>query len=271
MVIVTSGKDREGKPLEFYMDGTLKKVLDKAKQRVKKRNWDYVCLVCGLPGSGKSTFARRIARYCCEWFTEKYIAFTDEEFIEITNKVPEFSSVILDESFMSLNTRVTMSPEFVRIVNHLQIIRQKHLFIILCLPNFFDLSKGVAVFRSNHLFMTYASEEGRRGKFLAWGRSEKRKLYVKGGKYMDYNTQASNFKGKYTRVPEVVPVKLYEKMKFEHLQAQQKQIKPFKKRKEERDDIIYKLRQKGWKVEEISEVTGLKGRTLYDIFKKFDE
>lgn len=50
MARVTSGVDKFGQPLDIIIDGYLQKALDKAKSRVLNKNWDYVSLVCGLPG-----------------------------------------------------------------------------------------------------------------------------------------------------------------------------------------------------------------------------
>lgn len=266
MVIVVSGKRWDnGKPCEIYVDGKLETALNIAKIRVKKKNWDYVSVVAGIPGSGKSTFARTIARFCCPWFDLSYIAFTDKEFIKITNDAPEFSAVILDESFQSLNTKIVFTPEFLRIINHLQIIRQKHLFIILCLPNFFDLSKGVAIFRASHLFVTYASDKGDRGRFLAFGRAEKRKLYVKGSRFMEYNAVKANFYGKYTMNASILPEKAYEDEKIRHLEENL----PRKVKVSGRDKLIRKLRyEKKWRIKEIAEFVDLDHTTVSKIAPK---
>jgi len=270
MVLVVSGEDHKGKPCKFYMDGYLKNTLDVSKRRVEK-NWDYVCIVSGIPGSGKSTFARTIARYCCPWFNEKYIAFTDEEFIRITSTCENNSAVILDESFQSLNARMTMSKSFLRIINHLQIIRQKNLYVILCLPNFFDLSKGVAVFRASHLFITYASADGMRGKFLAFGRDEKRRLYVKGGKFMNYNAVKANFMGRYTTNENIVKEKVYERMKLKHLLLEQQKLEK-KSAKPDRDAIILNLRYQEKKtMQQIAKICGLTDGAVSKIITKHQE
>lgn len=246
MVKVISGVDKQGEPLEFYIDQNLDDALSVASKRVRGSNWDYVSIVAGIPGSGKSVLARTIAKRCDPNFNEDNIAFRVEGgvggFIEITNRVPNNSAVILDESFESLNSRVSMSPDFLRIINHLQIIRQKNLFIILCLPNFFDLSKSVAVFRASHLFVVYADNDGTRGKFLAFGRDAKRKLYIKGGKFMDYGCEPANFLGKFTKNDHIINVKRYDKMKFDHLMSQQKEIKVKKDPNMKRDIALWKLR-----------------------------
>lgn len=238
MVKVYRGLGYDGKPCRVVINHHLKDTLDMAIERVTKHNWDYVCVIAGLPGSGKSTFARTPAKYCCKWFDESYIAFTGDDFIRITNDCPKYSSVILDESFQSMNSKVTMTEDFLRIINHLQIIRQKNLFIFLCLPNFFDLSKNIAVFRTSHLFVVYATDEGQRGRFMAFGRKQKRKLYILGNRFMDYDCVRSNFNGSFSLNPTIINDKLYEDMKMSHLQSQRDEIGRQKREKAEKNKQI---------------------------------
>lgn len=256
----------------MYIDKNLAENLDVAKLRVTEKNWDYVPIVAGYPGSGKSTLAKgTIAPYCCPWFDKSYIAFSDEDFIKITNSAPEYSAVVLDESFASLNSRVTMTSAFLRIINHLQILRQKHLFIILCLPNFFDLSKGIAIFRASHLFVTYASKEGDRGRFLAFGRDTKRRLYVKGCKFMNYNAVKSDFIGRFTKNKNIISEEKYDKLKLKHLLAQQKEFEDKSHIKSDRDNLLYALRWKErFNVTKLAKISGLKERRVYQITEKQD-
>ena len=262
MVKVNRGKDIYGKPASIYLDGYLVKTLDIAVDRVKRHKWDYVSLVCGITGSGKSTLARTIARYCCPWFDNQYIAFSGQEFVKITNEAEEYSAVILDESFQSLNSRVTMSPEFIRIINHLQIIRQKHLFVILCLPNYFDLTKGVAVFRASHLFVTYAADDGIRGRFKAFDRNKKRNLYVIGGKYMNYNCVQPNYVGAFRKNRDMMSEEVYEKMKYEHLMSQQEKLVKKIKKVDKLLPAVKNLLEKRFKLKEIAEILGISHGTL---------
>lgn len=203
----------------FHIENDLSRVLTRAIIRTREKKWDYVSIIAGIPGSGKSTFTQMIAKFCCPWFDKSYVAFNADKFIEITTTCPEFSSVILDESFEALYNKLSYSPDFIRIINHLQIIRQRHLYIFLCLPNFFDLSKGVAIFRSSHLFVTYSDDEDNRGFYLFFGREEKKALYVLGHKFMDYNAVKATFHGVFFN-PHIIPDEEYEAMKLEHLKSQ---------------------------------------------------
>ncbi len=254
MVRVISG----GK--EFTINGKLKESLDEVKEMVTKKDWDYVAVIAGLPGIGKSTFTDICAKHCCPWYDESYIAFNDDDFIRISNNAKPFSSIKLDESFESLNTKIGMSPVFLRILNHLQIIRQKNLFIFLCLPNFFDLAKGVAIFRAHHLFVCYGPKFGERGSFAAYSRDRKKRLYIDGKKYLDYNVIQPNFRGTFSP-QNVLNWKKYEEMKLQHLQEQDKKINIG--RNQVRDDLISYVKETLKKpVKEIAAITGLTSRAI---------
>lgn len=273
---ITIGKNEDGTDQKLLIHEALAQTLDEARYRVLKRGWDYIAIIAGLPGSGKSTFARGCARYCCPWFGYKpgkeYIAFHDKDFIEITNNCPEYSSIILDESFASLNSRTTMTPEFLRIINHLQIIRQRHLFIFLCLPNFFDLAKGIAVFRTSHLFVTYPDEFGRRGKFIAFDRDAKRVLYIKGAKYMDYNASPANYNGRFFKNYGIIDEDYYDKKKFEHLSYENKKAEKPGKLKFDRERIIYELRRKHhWKTLSIAELFKIDDSTTRRVIESYEK
>lgn len=261
LVQIERGKNvYDGNPLNLIIHEKLAQNLKVAYKRVTQKNWDYVAVVAGLPGAGKSTFVRGPARFLCPWFNESYVAFTDKEFIQMTNTVPEYSSVVLDESFASLNTQVNRTPEFLRIINHLQLIRQRHLFIFLCLPNFFDLSKGVGVFRASHLFLVYSGDDGRRGEFRAYDRERKRRLYVKGYRYLDYACVSANYNGRFALNTGVVDEQKYEERKREHLLAQSDQLEKNKKVDIywKRNNIIAKLKlEHGWKCPELAKLSGI--------------
>lgn len=260
----------EGLEKPIVIDGYLRKALDLAIVR-NYNKWDYVCIVSGIPGSGKSTLARTIGKYCSHWFNLSQVCFTDEEFIKVTNNCPKFSAVILDESFQSLNSRVTMSKAFLRIINHLQLVRQKHLFIILCLPNFFDLSKGIAVFRASHLFVTYASKTGQRGRFLGWGRDEKRRLYIRGMKYMNYNAQIANIRGTFSKNDMIMSQEEYERKKNKHLLAQEVALGKKLNKLDPFEAIAYNMKESGMKIKDICKIMGKKKTTIHDYINKYRE
>jgi len=265
MVVVTSGKDWKGEDCEFFLEDNLLKNIEPIKKVVTTKDFDYVAIVCGLPGAGKSNFSMNLAKYFCPWFDETYIAFTAEQFIDITNNAPRNSSVILDESFASLNSKTTMTSEFVRIINHLQLIRQKNLFIFLNLPNFFDLAKGIAIYRAHHLFVVYGAEFGDRGSFAAYGREEKKMLYILGQKYMNYLAVNPNFRGRFVKQKAILQ-ETYEKLKANHLKEQENTPTLKHTNTEAQRDrcIAYMKLILEYKVEKLAEITELSEKTIYN-------
>lgn len=260
-----TGKEDDRIAIDMYVKGAL----DIAKDRVLNKNYDYLCCTAGFSGVGKSTFILfTAAPYCCPWFDLSYVAFTANEFIDICNKAPKNSAVVLDECFEALNSRTGSSKEFLKIFNHLQIIRQRNLFIFLNLPNFFDLNKNIALFRVNHLFVCYEdSKTNRRGKVLGFGRDTKRTLYVKGGKYCDYNAVRANFRAKFNRNKHLYDEKIYEKMKLKHLHDQNKKMDSPISIREDRasfltDNVIINSKRKGFSQKETAEILGVNLSTV---------
>jgi hypothetical protein len=175
-----------------------------------------------------------------------------------------------------MNSRVTLSPDFQRIVNHLQLIRKRHLFIFLCLPNFFDLSKGIAVFRTSHLFVTYATDDGRRGRVMAFSRDNKRKLYVEGGKFMNYGAVKSNFQTTFMKNDDIVKSEDYEAKKDTVLQARAKMLKDKTNKKASYEDknsaqMMISLLKNGWKIKKIAELLGKPYNTVKSTFRTYRE
>lgn len=261
-------KDKEGNPKMLNVDQYLLNNLLTAIKRVKEQDHMYLGLVAGLPGAGKSTFTKNAAKICDANFTADHICFTDDEFIEKTNSFPDNSAIILDECFESLNTKISMSSKFQRILNHLQLIRQKRHFIFLILPNFFDLSKNVAIFLANHLFVIY-EKNGQRGYFLAFDREKKRELYVKGLKFQNYNAVKANFHGRFYKYDDLIDEEAYLAKKKAHLLAQSSKIASRVWQKASRDDIIIKLHEEDkWKTMKIAEYFNISQHQVEKIIKK---
>lgn len=207
-----------GEQDELYIDENLHKNVRDIQNAVLNRGWDYPAIVCGFCGVGKSTFAQGFCKALDNTFNIDRICFTAQEFVEKTSTGTKGQAFMLDESFADLNSKASSSPDFIKIINHLQLIRQRGLYLILILPDFFSLSKNVAIFRANHLFVVY-HDNYQRGRFCAFDRDRKRTLYLKGKQFLNYQCVPPNFRGRFTK-KWVVSEELYEKRKYEHLISQ---------------------------------------------------
>ena len=185
--------DIPGYKEQLFVADLIAENLDRVKKSVLLKGWDYVAIVSGIPGVGKSTFAQSVAKYLDPNFESWQICFTAKEFREKTSVGKKGQAFILDESFADMNSTLSKDPEFIATMNHLQLLRQKNLFIFLILPDFFSLNKTIAVFRASHLFVPYANEYNR-GTVAVFGRDTKRTLYFKGKQFCDYHAAEPNFR-----------------------------------------------------------------------------
>ncbi len=191
------GSREEG---SIYMDGMLHNSFSFAKGVMKKKNKDLVVCCSGYPGSGKSKIISQVASFCDPTFTEDRMHQTTEEFIEaVKAETGVMKSHVLDEAWEGLSSQQVRREIGRALLNIMNVIRQKRLFIFLVLPDFFDLSKSIAIFRSRWLIHCYEEEFGDVGKFLAFDQDSKKKLYVYGKKFEDYNAAPADFYGVFTK------------------------------------------------------------------------
>ncbi len=246
----------EGNKKRLYIDKKLKRVLDNGLKRIRG-GFDFVCIICGSVGGGKSTIAfSTIAPYLDKNFTESNIVFSAEEFIKRANELPDESSIIVDESFNDMNNRSTAKNSYLKLVNFMTLIRQKRMKIILILPDFFDLSKYMAISRSNLLVVTYSDKKTyERGKFLLFDSDKKKQLYIKGRKFLNYSVVGASFRGKFQLNPNLIDEKTYIKRKRDHLMSQDEKNENVDISKFDRDKIIYQLRTEyEWKQKDLAKL-----------------
>lgn len=180
---------------EYYLDGYLKANLDICIQQSRK-NWDFVIVVDGTEGGGKSVMVAQVAKYVDPSFCLSRCAFNPEQFQRYIEEAKQYQAVVLDEGYGSLGSRAAMSKINRAIVKMLTEIRRKNLFIFIVLPSFFDLDRYVTLWRSRALINVY-HDRFERGFFKFYGESRKKKLYVLGKKLYDYHAVRPDFIGRF--------------------------------------------------------------------------
>lgn len=183
---------------ELYIDGYLKANLDKVKRLVKK-DWDWVTIVDGAEGSGKSVFAQQIGAYLDPTLNIDRVCFEPDEFKKAVIAAEQYQAVIFDEAFRGMSARRAMS-EINHTLNSMMLeIRQKNLYIFIVLPSFFHLDSIIALWRSRVLIHVYASKqkEWERGYFAFFNEDKKKFLYMTGRKYFSYTKTTPNFRGRF--------------------------------------------------------------------------
>lgn len=265
MTIVNEETDEE-----FYLDENLRKNLDIVKDSVLHKGWDYPAVIAGIPGVGKSTLSQQMCKYLDPTFEVDRICFTAKDFIDRTTNGKKGEAYMLDESFADMNSSLSRDPDFLQLMNHLQLIRQKGLFLFLVLPDFFSLNKNIAIFRTSHLFVVYA-DNYQRGRFAAFDRGSKRELYIKGKQFCNYQAIEPNFRGRFVK-KWLVDYETYEKRKYEHLQEHNTHRDKFVKQTMQRNKFAAYMHFKlGVSIIKLSEISGLTRKALYIALEPYKE
>lgn len=155
-------------------------------------------------GTGKSTLATQIGEAWTEImynlhgieipFDMNQIVFKPEDLIDRAFKVPKYSMIMLDEwEDQHYWSKLGMSlRQFFRKC------RQLNLFILIIIPNFFQLPINYAISRS--IFFIDVRFEGKfeRGYFRFYDFHKKKDLYLLGKKTQNYSVVEPNFSGRFT-------------------------------------------------------------------------
>lgn len=216
----------------IYYDNYLLENL-KIIKRAVHHDRDAVIVVAGDPGSGKSVFAMQLAKFLDPSFNIDNIYFEGEKLIRklVSPDTKPRQAFIYDEAREGLSARSSMSKQNKTITDCFAEIRQKNLFIIVVLPDFWDLDSNVANKRSRYLFHVYEkpnpeATEGedpfQRGYVRFFNRKDKYKLYILGKKFHDIwaiepSVHPFVFKNQY-----VVDEARYRELKYQALRTNRK-------------------------------------------------
>ncbi len=195
MVVLDFELDGEKKGL--YMDKRLhSNIKEKIKPRVKKKDFDWMWIVDGPEGSGKSVLAMQLAKVVDPAFNLDRMCMTPQEFTKAVIKAKKGQCVVFDEAFTGLSSRASLTEINRVIVSLMMEMRQKNLFVIIVMPTIFLLDRYVALFRARGLFHVYL-KNGKRGRWVYFNNKKKKILYLKGKKLFQYHEPRSRFYGRF--------------------------------------------------------------------------
>lgn len=171
---------------KFYMSPILRKELGKIRNLVLHKDRDWVGVVDGDEGSGKSVLAMQICKELDPTFNVDRIVYNAEDFINLIKRAKKGQAILLDEGYASINARASLSEVNRALVALATEMRQKNLFVVICIPSFFDLDKYFAIHRSRALFHVYFNSNGDRGQFIVYPKAAKKLLFLYGKKNYSY-------------------------------------------------------------------------------------
>lgn len=182
----------ETKQKQVFVDTMTKEQLTKVKNRVLRNDRDFVCVIDGEEGSGKSVLAQQLAAYIDPTFNIDRIVFNSDDFIKVIKdpKTKPGSAIVLDEAFSAANNRASLSEVNRSMIGVATEMRQKNLIVFMLLPSFFDLDKYFALWRCRALFHVYFTEEEER-RYIIFPKESKKMLFLTGKKTYDYNKTRS--------------------------------------------------------------------------------
>ncbi len=215
-----------------YIDKILKENIDLLAKNITK-DMTYLGIISSSTlevGTGKSVFTQQIAEAYLDAVKKKHgfnlevnmnnIVFRPKDIIERSFKVPRYSIIICDEwedaNYWS-ELGVTLRQFFRK-------CRQLNLFILIIIPNFFQLPMSYAISRSVFFIDVRFSGEFDRGYFSFYNFAKKKSLYIRGKKTQNYDVAQPNFVGRFGD-GYVVDEKEYRKVKLKDLQNQEEQEK----------------------------------------------
>jgi len=200
----------------FWMDDLLKIQLDLLIQNIKN-DWDFTIIISGggEVRVGKSVLALQIGAY---WnymigklyginneFGLKNIVFDGTRLISTGHEMGKghpYSVMIYDEAGADLAGTKVLTQMTQNVMDYYRECGQYNFLNILVIPEFFDLPKGIALSRSIFLLDVYyrPNEKGifERGYFSFFSRPNKKLLYLKGKKELNYTAYPADFnKGRF--------------------------------------------------------------------------
>ena len=179
--------------VKYYMSPPTEGECDKIRTAVIDKDRDYVMVIDGEEGSGKSVLAQQIARKLDPKFNIDNVCFNADQFIERLKKAPKYSCIVLDEAFSSANSRSALTEVNRSLIGVATEMRQQNLFVIIVIPSFFDLDKYFALWRCRSLFHVYFNRNGSRGSYIIFPKNKKKYLYLSGKKFYNYSKPASPY------------------------------------------------------------------------------
>lgn len=183
---------------DFWIDTALYNKLLGLKL-IQNKGWDGVIVVDGKERSGKSVLGMIMGWYLSDGnLTLNNFAKGLNDAAQKIARLPDRSVIIVDEASTVFASKDSMTEEGKQLIKIMDIVGQKNMMFILCLPCIFDLNKTMAVRRSLFLCHVYPDENYDRGQYAFFGERTKKTLFIEGKKnYDSYAFPQADFIGEY--------------------------------------------------------------------------
>ena len=195
MTIVKITDPNTGIVYSYFME---KRLVKNLKERVipllREKDHDYVMIVDGREGSGKSTLSFQIARFVDPSFNIDKICINTDEFRKAILRAKKGECVCFDEAYRGFGSSSALSEVNKVLKSMMMEMRQKNLLVIIVMPTFYLFEKYLALWRAESLIHIT-----KRGIYHVFNNKKKQRLYLNpiGKRYYSYNHVKTRFRGKF--------------------------------------------------------------------------
>ena len=191
--------------------------------------------------------------------------------MEKAHTLPRYSCIVLDEG------DDLTGHHFSKVIQTLNKFFRKcgqlNLFIILILPDFFELKPAYALTRSNYLCNVKFVDEFTRGYFDFFGPSNKRKLFLNGKRWKDYGAAQPNYQGRFVPLY-TVDEEAYRQAKLDDLnESEDDEVSTKAQLKNYKIELLTKMHEafKDIPIADLGKVFGMGRSTAFNYIKKNSE
>lgn len=221
MVVAVKTIDGNAKVWDWNIHSALSRNLDHIKV-ANSKDIDFKILISGdgKTRTGKTTQGTQMACYLDPSFLpnwQKRMVYDGQELIRIANTMQPGECLIYDEARQVLNSKNQMNGYAKNLMNFFSQCGSKNLYIIIILPDFFELPKSIALVQSVYLINCHFMRGFERGFFDFFNHKQKKYLYIRGQKFLDYKAVLPSFRGTFTKFFPISKIK-YENNKQKKLQ-----------------------------------------------------
>lgn len=160
----------------------LRYMVDKMKELVETEDQDWVTIICGAEGSGKSNLAIQLASIFDPEFdieTQMVNSYSEDySYMDYLKKYKDikYKSVVFDEAVIALFSRESAKSGNINITKMFNMNRQLNHYSILTLPGFWSLEKDMRERRVRSLLYVFAEPKTRVRKYAYYSREKVSKI-----------------------------------------------------------------------------------------------
>lgn len=250
----------------FSLENYLQDNFNIYKKDVLKKDDDCMIIVDGIERGGKSTMANQIANFLDPTFAVEGLSrtvFTAEQLIDVVKNGEKGQAIIFDEAMGYLNSRQAMSRFNRSLIKVFSEMGFKNLFVIICIPSFFELDRYAAIHRSRALVHIFKNKQGKKGSYCFFNYHKKKDLYILGKKMYNYSKPAANFHGEFRKFFSI-DKELYNAKKHQSIFLEHNPKSPQHERfKTGEITLLYIMKEHfGYTLKQLSKILEIMGRKI---------